>query len=148
MFAGSLTYEVNSSEPEKIVPHLFKGFDDRFAENVKLGDIIVCGENFGCGSSREHPSVGLVKAGVRAVIVKSVSRIFFRSAINQGLPIIVLPEAVNAFHKGESVEVDMASGVIYIGTKIFHFNPLPEKLMQILGKGGLVNWIRESETTI
>ena len=147
MFAGSLTYEVNSSEPEKIVPHLFKGFDDRFAENVKPGDIIVCGENFGCGSSREHPSVGLVKVGVRAVIVKSVSRIFFRSAINQGLPIIVLPEAVNAYQEGESVEVDMASGVIYIGTKIFHFNPLPDKLMQILDKGGLVNWIRESKTT-
>ena len=148
MFAGSLTYEVNSSEPEKIVPHLFKGFDDRFAENVKTGDIIVCGENFGCGSSREHPSVGLVKAGVRAIIVKSVSRIFFRSAINQGLPIIVLPEAVNAYREGESVEVDMASGVIYIGTKIFHFNPLPDKLMEILEKGGLVNWLRKSETTI
>ncbi len=138
MFAGSLTYEVNSSEPDKIAPHLFKGFDDSFAARVTVGDILMCGANFGCGSSREHPSVGLRHAGIKAVIVKSVSRIFFRSAVNQGLPIIVLPEAVDSYHKGDAVEVDMSKGHLQVGDQIFHFNPLPDKLMEILEKGGLV----------
>ncbi len=90
MFAGNLTYKVQSSDPAGIIPHLFEGFDPSFAKEVKAGDIILGGENFGCGSSREHPSVGLAHAGVKAVIVKSVNRIFYRSAINQGLPVIVL----------------------------------------------------------
>ncbi len=142
MFAGSLTYEVNSSEPEKIAPHLFKGFDANFAEKVQEGDIIVCGENFGCGSSREHPSVGLVYAGVKAVIAKSVSRIFFRSAVNQGLAIIVIPEAVDAYSKGDKVTVNFSAGELQIGNNKFNFNPLPNKLMEIIEKGGLVKWIQ------
>jgi len=143
MFAGNLTYEVNSSDPEKILPHLFKGFDEAFADEVKTGDIIVCGANFGCGSSREHPSVGLKYAGVEAVIVKSVSRIFFRSAINQGLPIIVLPEAVDAYRYGDAVSVDFEKGVVKMGEKEFNFNPLPGKLLEILEKGGLVKAIKQ-----
>lgn len=139
MFAGNLTYEINSSEPEKILPHLFKGFDGRFAETVKNGDIVVCGENFGCGSSREHPAVGLVQAGVKAVLVKSVSRIFFRSAINQGLPVIVHPQAVEAYKAGLPVEVLFKEGKVLVGNQEFSFEPLPEKLMNILERGGLVN---------
>ncbi len=142
MFAGNLTYEVNSSEPEKILPHLFKGFDESFADEVKAGDVVVCGENFGCGSSREHPSVGLKYAGVKAVIVKSVSRIFFRSAINQGLPIIVLPDAVDAYIQGDTVSIDFEKGVVKMGEKEFTFNPLPDKLLEILNKGGLVKAIK------
>ncbi len=138
MFAGNLTYEINSSDPEKIVPHLFKGFDERFAELVENGDIVICGQNFGCGSSREHPSVGLVYAGVKSVIVKSVSRIFYRSAINQGLPIIVLPDAVEAYRPGDNVKVLLREGIVNIGEKTFKFNPLPDQLMEILSKGGLV----------
>jgi len=84
MFAGNLTYNILSSEGGAIMPHLFKGFDDSFSENVKKDDIVIAGDNFGCGSSREHPSVGLAYAGVKAVIVKSVNRIFYRSAVNQG----------------------------------------------------------------
>ncbi len=141
MFTGNLTYEINSSEPEKIVPHLFKGFDKNFAEKVKEGDILVCGDNFGCGSSREHPSVGLVHAGIKAILVKSVSRIFFRSALNQGLPVIVFPEAVNAYRPGDDVEVELKRNRIKVGNKEFEFNPLPEKLLEILEFGGLVNWI-------
>jgi homoaconitate hydratase family protein/3-isopropylmalate dehydratase small subunit len=141
MFAGNLTYEINSSQPEKIVPHLLKGFDETFAARVQKGDILICGENFGCGSSREHPSVGLVHAGIKAILVKSVSRIFFRSAVNQGLPILVVPDAVNAYTPGERVEIDMAAGRIITGSREFHFRPLPDKLMQILNEGGLVNWI-------
>jgi 3-isopropylmalate/(R)-2-methylmalate dehydratase large subunit len=143
MFAGNLTYEVNSSEPEKIVPHLFKGFDTNFVTKVKRGDILICGENFGCGSSREHPAVGLAFIGVKAVIVKSVNRIFYRSAINQGLPIIVLPEAVSAYNRGDEVILDMKNGKITIEKKQFEFNPLPPKLLEILDSGGLVNWIAQ-----
>lgn len=139
MFAGNLTYEISSSDAEKIVPHLLKGFDPGFADNVKNGDIVVAGENFGCGSSREHPSVGLVKAGIRAVLVKSVSRIFFRSAINQGLPVLVLPEAVETYRPGDKVEIDLNAGMVRVGNRAFAFEPLPDKLTVILQKGGLVN---------
>lgn len=141
MFAGNLTYEVQSSDPEGIIPHLFAGFDSRFSKEVKSGDIILGGENFGCGSSREHPSVGLAHVGIQAVIVKSVNRIFYRSAVNQGLPLIVLPEVVNAYQEGDQIEVDFAGGNIGVGKKNFSFEPLPDKLMAILEKKGLVNWI-------
>ncbi len=142
MFAGNLTYNINSSEPDKVAQHLFKGFDDNFAERVKQGDIILAGDNFGCGSSREHPSVGLAYAGVKAVIVKSVARIFFRSAINQGLPIIVLPEAVDAYKPGDKVDIDFEKGSITVADKEFNFAPLPGKLMDIIRMKGLVNWIK------
>ncbi|MCX6233633.1 MAG: aconitase/3-isopropylmalate dehydratase large subunit family protein [Bacteroidetes bacterium] len=141
MFAGNLTYNVLSSEPDKIMPHLFKGFDDRFAEQVKQGDIIIAGANFGCGSSREHPSVGLAFAGIKAVICKSVNRIFYRSSVNQGLPIIILPEAVDAYKHGDKVDIDFTSGTVTVGTKTFHFAPLPEKLRGIFDAKGLVNYI-------
>ncbi|MCP4313263.1 MAG: homoaconitate hydratase family protein [Bacteroidetes bacterium] len=141
MFAGNLTYKVQSSDPAKILPHLFEGFDPRFSGEVKPGDIILGGENFGCGSSREHPAVGLAHAGVKAVIVKSVNRIFYRSAINQGLPVMVLPDAVNAYHTGDRVAVDLAEGTVAIGKNKLPFEPLPDKLLEILGSKGLVNWI-------
>jgi 3-isopropylmalate dehydratase small subunit len=144
MFAGNLTYEINSSEPEKIKPHLFKGFDVSFAAQVSNGDILFCGENFGCGSSREHPAVGLAFAGVKAVIVKSVSRIFFRSSINQGLPVIVLPEAVEAYQPGDKVTVCFEKGELEIASKVYNFNPLPDKLMGVLNSGGLVKWMLQN----
>lgn len=143
MFAGNLTYEISSAQPEKIGPHLFRGFDGKFADRAQNGDIMVCGWNFGCGSSREHPAVGLVYKGIQAVLVKSVSRIFFRSAINQGLPILVVPEAVNAYRQGDQVTVDMGAGSVTVAGKTYTFNPLPAKLLQILQQGGLVKAILE-----
>ncbi|MCF8302963.1 MAG: 3-isopropylmalate dehydratase large subunit, partial [Bacteroidales bacterium] len=143
MFAGNLTYNINSSEPDKIMPYLFKGFDDSFAEKVHEGDILIAGNNFGCGSSREHPAVGLSYAGVKAVIVKSVNRIFYRSSVNQGLPIIILPEAVDAYNQGDKVDVDFHNGKVFIGNKEFHFAPLPQKLMDIFKSKGLVNYVKE-----
>ena len=143
MFAGNLTYNILSAEPEKIIPHLFKGFDDSFAERVQPGDIVIGGHNFGCGSSREHPSVGLAFAGVKAAIVKSVSRIFFRSAINQGLPIIVIPDAVDYYNHGDKVVVNFENGVVTVNDKDFTFVPLPAKLMEIIEAKGLVNWIKQ-----
>lgn len=144
MFAGNLTYNVLSSEPDKIMPHLFKGFDESFAEKVQPNDIIIAGANFGCGSSREHPAVGLAYAGVKAVICKSVNRIFYRSSVNQGLPIIILPEAVDAYRPGDQVDINFNEGKVIIGNQTFDFAPLPGKLMQIFNAKGLVNYIRES----
>ena len=142
MFAGNLTYSVKSSEPDKIMPHLFKGFDDSFTERVNAGDIIVAGLNFGCGSSREHPAVGLSHAGVKAVICKSVNRIFYRSSVNQGLPIILLPAAVDAYKQGDRVEIDFERGVVSVNEKEFAFAPLPSKLMSIFEAKGLVNYVK------
>jgi 3-isopropylmalate dehydratase small subunit len=143
MFAGNLTYNVLSSEADKIMPHLFKGFDDSFSERVSKDDIIMAGANFGCGSSREHPAVGLSFAGVKAVICKSVNRIFYRSSVNQGLPIIILPEAVDAYTAGDQVVIDFGKGEVSVGGNIFKFAPLPDKLMKIFNARGLVNYIRE-----
>ena len=142
MFAGNLTYNVQSSEPDKILPYLFKGFDDSFTERVKPGDIIMAGANFGCGSSREHPAVGLSRAGVKAVICKSVNRIFYRSSVNQGLPIILLPEAVDAFKQGDPVKIDFELGVVNVAGKGFRFAPLPSKLMEIFQAKGLINYVK------
>ncbi|WP_461637052.1 aconitase/3-isopropylmalate dehydratase large subunit family protein [Labilibaculum euxinus] len=142
MFAGNLTYEVLSSDPDGIRPHLFKGFDDSFADGVEEGDILIAGENFGCGSSREHPAVGLAHAGVRAVIVKSVNRIFYRSAINQGLLLIVNREIVESYRKNDVLLLDFQEGVVQIGEKRFEIPVLPDKLQQIIKCKGLVNWIR------
>jgi len=142
MFAGNLTYNVQSSEPEKIMPHLFKGFDNSFAERVRAGDIIMAGKNFGCGSSREHPSVGLAFAGVKAIICKSVNRIFYRSSVNQGLPIILVPEAVDAYKQGEDVTIDFEKGLVSVGREQFHFSALPGKLLDIFNAKGLVNYVK------
>jgi len=141
MFAGNLTYNVLSSDPEAIIPHLFEGFDQSFSAKAEKGDIIIAGDNFGCGSSREHPAVGLAHIGIRAVLVKSVNRIFYRSSINQGLPLIVLPEAVEAYKEGDAVDVDFEKGEVKTGEKIITFEPLPGKLNEIIQSKGLVNWI-------
>jgi len=143
MFAGNLTYNIKSSDAGAILPHLFKNFDTAFADEVKAGDIIVAGENFGCGSSREHPSVGLAHAGIKAVIVKSVNRIFFRSSVNQGLMLVVHPEFVKAYNAGDKVDIDLEKGYISLNDERFRFEPLPGKLLEIIKKKGLVNWMKE-----
>ncbi len=144
MFAGNLTYNISSAEAEKIIPHLFAGFDPTFATEAHKDDIIIAGANFGCGSSREHPAVGLAHIGIKAVIVKSVNRIFYRSSVNQGLPIIVLPDAVDQYRKGDPVSIDFSEGVIMIRDRVFRFAPLPDKLVKIFNARGLVNYIRET----
>ncbi len=142
MFAGKHTYIVLSTDPEAIMPLLFSDFDPSFSSNVKEGDIIIAGDNFGCGSSREHPSVGLVYAGIKAVIVKSVNRIFYRSSINQGLILIVHKKAVELYKSGDRVNIDFDRGEIIIGSNKFNFEPLPEKLKQIIDRKGLVNYMK------
>jgi 3-isopropylmalate/(R)-2-methylmalate dehydratase large subunit len=144
MFAGKHTYSVMSSDGQAILPLLFADFDPSFAGNAKAGDIIIAGDNFGCGSSREHPSVGLAYLGIKAVIIKSVNRIFYRSSINQGLPLIVHREAVEAYKPGDKVEIDFDRGDLTIGKKHFRFEPLPPELREIIEKKGLVNWIKSA----
>jgi len=144
MFAGNLTYTVSSADPASILPHLFAGFDPDFAKKVGKGDVILAGENFGCGSSREHPAVGLAHAGVKAVIVKSVNRIFFRSSVNQGLILIVQPELVESYRSGDKLLLSLDTGTIELNDRIFHYPPLPGKLLDIISKKGLVNWVKES----
>jgi len=141
MFAGNLTYNVLSSDGAAIMPNLFEGFDVNFAKKVESGDIIIAGDNFGCGSSREHPAVGLAYAGVKAVVVKSVNRIFYRSAINQGLALIVNPEVVENYKQGDHVDIRFEEGIILLNDRQFHFAALPDKLMKIISGKGLVNWI-------
>lgn len=143
MFAGNLTYDVKSSNPEQIVPYLFVGLDETFSKRVSKGDVIVAGYNFGCGSSREHPAVGLAHAGVAAVIVKSVSRIFYRSAINQGLPIIVMPEIVDNYNPEEEITVDLANGTIQNGDKRYDLPKLPAELLEIFSAGGLIKYYQQ-----
>ena len=142
MFSGKHTYNVLSTDPEAIMPFLFSDFDPSFSRNIKKDDIIIVGDNFGCGSSREHPSVGLVYAGINAVIVKSVNRIFYRSSINQGLILIVHKDAVNAYKQGDKVDIDFYKGEIIIGNHKFSFEPLPEKIKKIIDHKGLVNYMK------
>jgi 3-isopropylmalate/(R)-2-methylmalate dehydratase large subunit len=142
MFAGKNTYNVLSTDPVAIMPLLFEDFDPGFCRNVKKDDIIIAGDNFGCGSSREHPSVGLSYAGIKAIIVKSVNRIFYRSSINQGLVLIVHKEAVESYKPGDQVNINFENGEIIIGSGRFSFEPLPEKLKQIIDCKGLVNYMK------
>jgi 3-isopropylmalate dehydratase small subunit len=145
MFAGKHTYNILSTDPAAITPLLFEDFDPEFSKNVKKDDIIIAGDNFGCGSSREHPCVGLSYIGIKAIIVKSVNRIFYRSSINQGLLLIVHREAVEAYKSGDQVDINFDKGEIMIGSSIFSFEPLPEKLKQIIDRKGLVNYMLNEE---
>jgi 3-isopropylmalate/(R)-2-methylmalate dehydratase large subunit len=142
MFAGKHTYNILSTDAEAIMAHLFEDFDPEFSRKARKGDIIIAGENFGCGSSREHPSVGFAHAGIKAIIVKSVNRIFFRSSINQGLVLIVHKEAVNSYKRGKTVSLNLMEGEVVIGSEVFKFKPLPEKLKQIIDSKGLINYMK------
>ncbi|HEY5471231.1 MAG TPA: aconitase/3-isopropylmalate dehydratase large subunit family protein [Bacteroidales bacterium] len=142
MFAGKYTYNILSSDPVAIMPRLFEDFDPAFSKSVKKDDIIIAGDNFGCGSSREHPSVGLSYAGIKAIIVKSANRIFYRSSLNQGLLLLVHREAVEAYKTGDEVSINLDRGEIYVGSMRFTFEPLPGKLKQIIDQKGLVNYMK------
>ena len=119
--------------------------DDRFVENVSKGDIMVGGENFGCGSSREHAPMVIKESGIDCVIAKSFARIFYRNAINIGLPILECPEASEGISAGDKVSVDFDSGVITDETtgKTFQAQPFPEFIKEIMAAGGLVNSLKK-----
>jgi len=141
LFPGKYTYTC-STGPE-IKEHLLEDLDPSFAEAVRPGDIIIAGENFGCGSSREQPSLGMKYVGVKAVIAKSFARIFYRSAINQGLLLVQSPDAVEHFTDGAEVSIDPSAGEVQVGEKVFTFPPLPDEMLKILRDGGLLNHIKK-----
>ena len=145
MFAGHMTYKVLSSDAKTIMPHLFVDFDINFSKNLAKDDIIIAGDNFGCGSSREHPAVGMAYAGVKAVIVKSVNRIFYRSCINQGLLLIVNREIVENYKAEDKVIINFENSYIQLNNKKFDIPKLPEKLREIIAQKGLVNWMKNKK---
>ena len=123
--------------------HTFESLDPDVAKKVKPGDFVVGGENFGCGSSREHAPIAIKAAGVSCVIAETFARIFYRNAINIGLPIVECPEAAKAINAGDEVEVDFDSGVITDKTtgQSFKGQPFPEFMQKIIKAEGLVNYI-------
>ncbi|MGN0076695.1 MAG: 3-isopropylmalate dehydratase small subunit [Parafannyhessea sp.] len=131
---------LNTSDPAELAKHCLEDLDTTFVKRVKPGDIIVAEENFGCGSSREHAPVAIKAAGVSVVIAKSFARIFYRNAINIGLPIMECPEAVDAIHEGDVVDVDADTGVITDETTgaTFQAQPFPPFIQEIINEGGLV----------
>ncbi len=122
--------------------HAMEGCDPDFAAKVKEGDVIVAGRNFGCGSSREQAPRALLGAGVAVVVARSFARIFYRNAINVGLPLI---EADVLCSQGEIVEVDLAKGVVMVGDRVYQGTKLPAFLMEILDDGGLVSHRRRQK---
>jgi len=140
LFPGKYTY--TCSTPEEIKPHLLEDLDPSFSKHVRDGDIIFAGKNFGCGSSREQPVLGLKAVGIKAVVAENFARIFYRSAINQGLILIECPDAVKAYSEGDDVVLDMDAGKITVGGKPFSFPKLPKEIIAIRDAGGLLAYTR------
>ncbi len=140
LFPGKYTY--TCSKPDEIKNHLLEDLDPSFAKNVQTGDLIFGGKNFGCGSSREQPVVGLKAVGISAIVAESFARIFYRSAINQGLILIECPDAVKAYSEKSSVKLYIDSGKIKIDDKEFDFPILPKEIIAIRNAGGLLNYTR------
>ena len=136
---------LNSSDPKELATHCMEDIDKDFVKNVKTGDIIVANKKFGCGSSREHAPISIKAAGVSCVIAETFARIFYRNAINIGLPIIECPEAAKAINAGEDVKVDFDSGVITNITtdKTFQGQAFPPFMQKINDCEGLVNIINQ-----
>ena len=136
---------LNTQDPKELASHCMEDIDKDFIHNVKDGDIMVGGWNFGCGSSREHAPVAIKAAGISVVIAKSFARIFYRNSINIGLAIVECPEAVDAISEGDTVEADLDNGIILDVTtgKEFHVAPFPEFIQTIIANGGLIESIKK-----
>lgn len=123
---------------EEMKEHTFESLDPEFAVKVKPGDYVVADENFGCGSSREQAPAVLKALGVKAVIAKSFARIFYRNAINIGLPVIVCRELYDAVEAGDEMELDLKEGIITTGGREYSCTKLPAQMQKILDQGGLI----------
>lgn len=136
---------LNTSEPAELAKHCMEGIDGDFVKNIQPGDIIVADTNFGCGSSREHAPLAIKAAGISCVIAKSFARIFYRNAINIGLPILDCQEAVEETQSGDFLEVELARGEIKNLTrnKTFQAKPYPDFMMELIEAGGLIEHTRE-----
>lgn len=141
IFPGKYTYTV--SDPEEMPKYALEDLDSRFAGEMKPGDVIVGGTNWGCGSSREQAVVCLSEAKLGAIIAKSFARIYFRNCLNNALPAIVCPKAVEAIQDGEKVEINLEKGIIKCQAGEYSFPPLPEAVMEIFQAGGLIEYTKK-----
>ncbi len=139
---------LNVSAPEDLALHCMEDIDMDFAGMVQRGDIIVGGRNFGCGSSREHAPLAIKGSGVSCVIAETFARIFYRNAINIGLPILECPEAVTGTDAGQTLEVELETGTIRnLDTgQVFQATPYPPFMMEIISAGGLIEFTRKELT--
>ncbi len=136
---------LNSSDPAELASHCMEDIDKEFIKKVSKGDIIVAAKNFGCGSSREHAPIAIKAAGVSCVIAETFARIFYRNAINIGLPIIECPEAALEIDAGDEVEIDFDTGMITDLTKntTYKGQAFPEFMQKIIAAEGLINYINQ-----
>jgi 3-isopropylmalate/(R)-2-methylmalate dehydratase small subunit len=142
LFPGRYTYTV--TDPAEIAAHALEDLDPAFAKNVKPGDVVVAGKNFGCGSSREQAALGLKYAGVAAVVAASFARLFFRNAINAGLPTVACPAAVAHIAAGDEIAIDFEAGALTAADgSHYEFAPLPPGVLGILEAGGLVPYVKK-----
>ncbi len=135
---------LNVSDPDELAAHCMEDIDPDFVNRIQKGDIVVAGENFGCGSSREHAPITIKATGISAVVAKSFARIFYRNSINIGLPILECPEAVDAISDGDELKIDADTGeIVDMSTgQSFKAEPFPEFINEIINEGGLVNRTR------
>ncbi|NPV27323.1 MAG: 3-isopropylmalate dehydratase small subunit [Firmicutes bacterium] len=135
---------LNTADPGELAKHCLEDLEPDFCQKIAPGDIIVADKNFGCGSSREHAPIAIKAAGISCVIAKSFARIFYRNAINIGLPIFECPAAAEGLQPGDQVEVDPKSGQIKNLTtgKTYQAAPFPEFMQQIMDRGGLINYVK------
>lgn len=138
---------LNTADMNELAKHCMEDIDPEFARRVSRGDIIVGGENFGCGSSREHAPASIKACGVDCVIAKTFARIFYRNSINIGLPILECPEASDRIQDGDSITVDFDTGVIRNESRdeIYRALPFPEFIKEVMTAGGLMNSIRKEK---
>lgn len=136
---------LNTSDPKELAAHCMEDLDQTFISRVKKGDIMVALENFGCGSSREHAPIAIKESGISCVIAASFARIFYRNAINIGLPIIECPEAAKDISEGDRLEVDFDNGIIRNLTKDVQYSsaPFPKFIQSIISAGGLIKAIEQ-----
>jgi len=139
---------LNITDPQEMKLHALEGLDSEFVKNFKPGGIIVAGKFFGCGSSREQAATALKYAGVGAVVAESFARIYFRNAINQGLPIVVCPKVSEFVNNGDEIKIDLKAGILDNLTqkKSLKFTPLPEFIMGILLSGGLIPYLKAKKS--
>ena len=135
---------LNSSDPAELATHCMEDAGDNFAGRVQEGDFIVAGDNFGCGSSREHAPIAIKGSQAKCIIAPSFARIFFRNAINIGLPILECPEAVADITEGDDIDVDLATGEIFNRTNGHQYQAraLPDFVLKIAEAGGIVNFLK------
>ncbi|MCR4679113.1 MAG: 3-isopropylmalate dehydratase small subunit [Lachnospiraceae bacterium] len=138
---------LNSSDPKELATHCMEDIDKEFVNNVKAGDIIVATKNFGCGSSREHAPIAIKANGVSCVIAETFARIFYRNAINIGLPIMECKEASEKINAGDEVEINFDTGEIFDRTtgETFKGQPFPEFMQKIINSDGLLNYIKNRD---